>query len=76
VKVGDLVKFSGVVRSRTEPRVYDDDDHRWLVGIIIEIKDTAKRQGTCNAHAHVMWNSGEIGVSDLYNLERIDDESR
>ena len=82
MKVGDLVKFPGVVRSRTEPRVYDDDGQHRMVGIIIEVKDWAdsgdpdNNWSTWGTNAYVMWDSGEIGVSALYNLVRVDDESR
>ena len=78
MKVGDLVKFPGVVRSRTEPRVYDDGQHR-MVGIIVEIKnwvDSGDPDNNWGTDAYVMWDSGEIINHDLYDLVRTDDENR
>jgi len=78
MKAGDLVKFRGVVRSRTEPRVYDDDQAQG-VGIIVEIKnwaDSGDPDNNWGTDAYVMHDSGEIINHDLYDLVRVDDENR
>ena len=89
MKIGDLVKFRGVVRSRTEPhaprlrptthlpRVYDDQAQG--VGIIVEIKnweDPGDPDNNWGTDAYVMHDSGEIINHDLYDLVRVDDENR
>jgi len=78
MKVGDLVKFPGIVRSRTYPRVYDDDQAQG-VGIIVEIKnwaDSGDPDNNWGIDAYVMHGSGEIINHDLYDLVRVDDENR